>query len=675
MPQIINTNVAALNAQRNLSRSQGASDSALQRLSSGLRINSAKDDAAGLAISTRFDSQVRGTNVAIRNAGDGVSLVQTAEGALNSITTNLQRIRELALQSSNDTNTDVDREALNDEVQQLLEEIEATSAKASFNGRKLLDGSLTKASFQTGANVGEKIEFGIAKTTVDSLGTAIGNGISSDAAGTAVSDLDAGDLVINGIAVGASSSSDDTASTSAAASSAIAKAAAINRVSEQTGVTATANKNFIGGNDIGANGASAGIVLNGLSVEVTLSGATAAVRSSQMSAAINAISGQTGVRAEIADDPDGGINLIADDGRNIVLAAGSGALTAAGVGAAGTYGGSFTLASKDGSEIEITSNTGSVRAHAGLEVGTYSGGNSGALAGGGTVGGAGLTALVEGDLVINGVAVGATDSGMDTASTSLASSSAIAKAVAINRVSDQTGVTAEVMDSKVVSGAVATLTATTIAINNVATLVIAAQANVGLQMQAIVDAVNGISGQTGVSAAVLDGDQYTLTAGDGRNINIAVGSNAGGLTAGTYSAGVMLKSAGTIELTTNTANIANSGFSVGEYGGASSGTLLQDLDISTVEGAESAITAIDNALKTVTRSAAKMGAIQSRFESTISNLSVTNENLAAANSRIRDADFAAETAALSRSQVLQQAGISVLAQANARPQQVLSLLQ
>jgi len=139
MPQVINTNIASLNAQRNLNKSQSANQTALQRLSSGLRINSAKDDAAGLAISTRFNSQIRGLNVAVRNAGDGISLAQTAEGALGSMSDNLQRVRELAVQSANATNSDVDREALQAEVSQLLSEVSRTAEETDFNGRKLLD--------------------------------------------------------------------------------------------------------------------------------------------------------------------------------------------------------------------------------------------------------------------------------------------------------------------------------------------------------------------------------------------------------------------------------------------------------------------------------------------------------------------------------------------------------
>ncbi|HJY38321.1 MAG TPA: flagellin [Steroidobacteraceae bacterium] len=161
MPQVINTNVMSLNAQRNLSTSGGALATALQRLSSGLRINSAKDDAAGLAIAERFTTQIRGLNQAARNANDGISLAQTGEGALAEITNNLQRIRELAVQAANSTNSASDREALNQEVEQRLAEIQRVASQTSFNGQKILDGSFGTAAFQVGANAGETISIGL----------------------------------------------------------------------------------------------------------------------------------------------------------------------------------------------------------------------------------------------------------------------------------------------------------------------------------------------------------------------------------------------------------------------------------------------------------------------------------------------------------------------------------
>src|ERR1044071_7389372 len=160
MALVINTNVQSLNAQRNLSTSQSSMATALQRLSSGMRINSAKDDAAGLAISNRFTTQIRGLNQAARNANDGISLAQTAESALGELTNNLQRIRELAVQSANATNSASDRVALDQEVQQRISEINRIATQTSFNGQKVLDGTFGTATFQVGANVGETISVG-----------------------------------------------------------------------------------------------------------------------------------------------------------------------------------------------------------------------------------------------------------------------------------------------------------------------------------------------------------------------------------------------------------------------------------------------------------------------------------------------------------------------------------
>ncbi|MFT4823247.1 MAG: flagellin [Halioglobus sp.] len=238
MAQVINTNIASLNAQRNLNSSQGDLNTSLQRLSSGLRINSAKDDAAGLAIAERFTTQIRGLNQAGRNANDGISLSQTAEGALSEVTNNLQRIRELAVQSSNATNSASDRNALQTEVTQLLNEIDRVANQTQFNGVSLLDGSFTGAVFQVGANSGETIT--VAATT-DANTAALGSVSQNTSAGLSVAAsgltgfavaLVAGDFTVNGVDVGA------IAGASSAAERAGQLVNAINNVSQQTGVGA-----------------------------------------------------------------------------------------------------------------------------------------------------------------------------------------------------------------------------------------------------------------------------------------------------------------------------------------------------------------------------------------------------------------------------------------------------
>ena len=206
MAAIINTNVISLNAQRNLNSSQNALATTLQRLSSGMRINSAKDDAAGLAISERMTSQIRGLNQAVRNANDGISMSQTAEGALGEIGNNLQRIRDLAVQSRNASNSVSDRTALNNEVQQLKSEIDRVASTTAFNGIKLLDGSFTNQAFQVGANVGETITItSLVNAQSSSLGTSTTT--TANVTGAARARLSprytAGDLKINGVSVGA----------------------------------------------------------------------------------------------------------------------------------------------------------------------------------------------------------------------------------------------------------------------------------------------------------------------------------------------------------------------------------------------------------------------------------------------------------------------------------------
>ncbi len=313
MPQIINTNIASLTAQRNLNKSQTANQQALERLSSGLRINSAKDDAAGLAISTRFTSQIRGLNVAIRNAGDGISLAQTAEGALGTMNDNLQRIRELSVQSANATNSDVDREALQAEVDQLIAEVTRTADETDFNGRKLLDGSF-EATFQIGANAGQSIDISIAQLTADKLGAGIESGISALGTDSAIAN---GDLVINGVGIDASSASDDTASTSGADRSAISKANTINEKSDETGVAAEVNVNVASGTGQTISSTNGSITLNDVRIDITTGGVDADADRASVLQAINAVSGQTGITAVDTGDVSTGINLQSEDGRNI----------------------------------------------------------------------------------------------------------------------------------------------------------------------------------------------------------------------------------------------------------------------------------------------------------------------------------------------------------------------
>ncbi|WP_163833694.1 flagellin N-terminal helical domain-containing protein [Spartinivicinus ruber] len=687
MPQIINTNVTALIAQRTLNTTQQAEDNALARLASGLRVTGTQDDAAGFAISIRFDSHIRGSTIAIRNSNDGVSLAQTAEGAFTSIINNLHRIRELALQSANDSNTEIDRIALNEEIQQLLSEVQTVAENTNFNSKKLLDGSLTNTLFQTGVNLGDVVPISIAKVTTDRLGSTLTDGISSSRPGASTT-LASGDLVINGVPIVAPTGSDDNASTHDRERSAIAIAAAINKSAGLTEVTARANPNVVGYSGFSAatnatvNGS---IIINNVSINVsTNTNLEADVNRESVVSSINNSTGQTGVRAINTGNLNTGITLIADDGRNIRYDDnGSGLSAAVAITAAGTqtYVGSYTLVAQNQQPINIDFGRSDIGRFTGLAFGSYSGGNSGVV--GRRVS---TTALSTGDLVINGIAVGSSVTAFDTASSINNNASAIAKAAAINLVKEQTGVTATVLPTVVYARSVnpGNDRNESVEINGVTiSLSFTASDSESQVIDKVVTAVNKKSGQSGVIAEVF-GDSFRLIAQDGRNVNLAnetanatdAGFNVPSIGANT-GASIQLLSAGKIEISTNNPflSINRVGFRVGIYGNLEQSQLLQDIDVSTAAGANLAIKAVDHALDQIAFQQAKLGAIQNRFFSTINNLQVNNENLASAKSRIVDADFAAETAAFSRAQVLQQAGISVLAQANAKPQQVLELLQ
>lgn len=725
MAMSINTNAVSLSAQRNLSKTGQSLATSIQRLSSGLRINSAKDDAAGLSITNRMTSQIRGTGVAIQNSRDAISLAQTGEGALQESTSILQRIRDLAVQSANDTNSSSDRAALQAEVSQLKEELNRIAETTSFNGVNLFDGSKQSFAFQTGANAGETVNVKVQSITTDKIGASATAGLSSTAnnisstggegflSGSTGDALAAGDLVINGFAVGASSGSDDSASTSFTSSSAIAKAAAINEISDASGITAVVNANVVEGVEVTAVGTLAATAatfqINGVSIAGGLN-STLSVQANLQSIAqgVNDVKGQTGVTAEVITTDNGfRIDLTAEDGRNITLtnegsegglpfsaqglAAGSGGIANS---LSVTYTGTFTLISEDGSDYTLSTNTGDIDT-AGLVEGTYTGSQSQVVGNSllaTNAAGATTLALAAGDLVINSVAIRATSSSDDTASTSGASGSAIAKAAAINEVADQTGVSATV-EANVINGTVSGSTAgstNTLTINGVG-ISIASGDNDSDTITNIVDGVNDKASQTGVRAEAT-GTGFQLIADDGRNIAI---NGSGGTQLGidiqnpqngtstSYTdmtaayvqiSSVTLVSGDQIDIGSNTTNVSDSGFRVGEFGSQENGQLVSQIDISTVEGANDAIISVDNALTQVDRVRSDFGAVQNRFESTISNLSSLSENLTVARGQILDTDFASETASLTKAQVLQQAGTAMLSQANALAQTALSLL-
>ena len=301
MAQYVNTNVSSLNTQRSLNQSQGALQTSLQRLSSGLRINSAKDDAAGMAISERMTGQIRGMNQAMRNANDGISLAQTAEGGMSESTNILQRIRELAVQSANATNSDTDRAALNSEVTQLTSELDRIASTTSFNGNKILDGTFTSRAFQVGANAGETINVAAIKSsrTAD-----IGQTTDATITGSAVTTaLDAGDLIINGNDVGA------------VAADASLIATAISATSSSVTATATNTSTTVFNSSVGTGVAAPdyGLTIDGDAIDLSTGAADGTITGGEVAAAISALTGYT------ATYTGANLTITKDDASNILL--------------------------------------------------------------------------------------------------------------------------------------------------------------------------------------------------------------------------------------------------------------------------------------------------------------------------------------------------------------------
>ena len=492
MPSIINTNVNSLTAQRQLGVSQNSMATSMARLSSGLRINSAKDDAAGLAISERFTAQIRGVNQAGRNANDGISLAQTAEGDLAQISNNLQRIRELAVQSANSTNTASDRLSLNNEATALIVENDRVAATSAFNGIKLLDGTFTAQNFQVGANgtASDQIAVtSIASARGNSLGVGASSSYSTAVNGSVITSavaLIAGDMSINGYQVGAAGT--DGVSNNTATTSGIAVAAAINAISGNSNVTATVSATAVAGTTVSTFTAmvAGDILINGVDIGAIALATTAAGRGGQVAAAINAKTAQTGVTATV-NTATGAVALAAADGRN----------------------------------IDVT--------------------------------------------------------------------------------------------TKVASAAI----------------------NTGLG--------------SGGAATVVTRSRVSLSSSSSDGINLSAG---------------------------NTDGLAKAGLTGGFIPATSqSGAGVSALNLTTAAGSLAALATVDAAIGTINSTRAALGAFQARFTSVVASLATTGENLTASRSRVQDADYAAETANLSRAQILQQAGTAMVAQANQLPQGVLALLR
>ena len=389
---------------------------------------------------------------------------------------------------------------------------------------------------------------------------------------------------------------------------------------------------------------------------------------------------RTGVTAVDTGLDVAGVQLIAKDGRNITVtsvslsAATTGLKFSAGISDTGTY----TLSSAGKITVQQGSTAGGLD-HTGLTSGTFSTQTAYVSTTAGQ-----SASLQAGDFKINGILVAASVKTSDTASSFNQSSSAISKAAAINQSKDLTGVTASVNVTKVQGTAMvaaAAATTGTIVINGVTTGAMSTSTNASASRSTVIAAINAITGRTGVTATD-DGDRIKLEAKDGRNIQVSSASLAAattGLTFGKNFGTFTLTSSKAISVTAGNNDVAqinlHAGLEVGTYGETRTGNSLDKLDISTVDGATKALSALDNAIQSIDTNRASLGAVQNRLTSTIASLTNTSDNLSASRSRIQDADFAAETAALSRSQVLQQAGMAMLSQANQQPQQVLALLR
>ena len=701
---VINSNLNALAAQES-SRSSGLKMSqAMERLSTGLKINSAKDDAAGNSIATRMTSQIRGMAKAIQNTNDAISMTQTAEGAYGNVSDILQRMRELAVQASSGTNTGSDRQSMQLEVTQLKQQIDDIANKTNHNNIKLLDGSAQKVVIQTNTNSSDTMALSFGSVKTKDIG--VGSRATLSAAGGTLTNMGvitANTLLINGVAVGSSKAVDDNASPATdAASSAIAKSAAINAVSSLSGVYAKADVNTVSGSAMTATASTFTITLNGVATSSITTTTDTSLNRKLITNAINAMAAQSGVTATDTGDDTLGVTLSAADGRNIVTTTTATSITTVGIAASTTNIGSFSLYTLDGRSINVDTVTGADGAtaisHSGLKVGTFQSDTAlmtsflraspASTAAPATT----TTGLLDNStMIINGVAIGQALTTDDTASDTTATSStraasAIAIAAAINRSTNLTGVTASATPNIVRGTGFTASTASnyTLALNGTSITVNTQTRN------GAIDSINAYSGQTGVVASAF-GDGVQLTAQDGRNITLSstsgVAANFGltGVTLGTsitaattFYSQVTLSSANKFTVQagkTGVDNLQNLGFRQGTFGGSDNGLKVNQLDVSTASGAQQALVALDAALNTVAQAQATSGAYANRLDVVINNLTESSQNITASRSRITDTDYAVETTNLARQQIISQAATAMLAQANQQGQMVLSLLK
>jgi len=587
MPLVVNSNISSLNAQRQLLQSGADLNKASERLASGKRINSAADDAAGLAISNRQTSQIRGLDQAVRNANDGISLIQTAEGALDETSNILQRMRELAIQSANGIYSNEDRATLDAEVQQLKAEMDRIAETTSFNGQKVLDGSLTDLALQVGSEANQTISFGIQGFSSGSLGGAGGDLIGEAlTAGTALlTALDGDDITINDVTI--------------------------------SSLTAAANLGEaldIINADLEGKGAQVSTLV---SVEAAAAGDGAL------------IAGTDNMQIEVVDAAGNTQTFKLTDTANMEeLVDKINAETS--VSASLSENGKLVLAQEDVVSIEVTGNTTAAQDASGFSTGSARGQ----------------------DGVVNNFSLVFTDTSADGSGVkieTISATPAVTDALGIN-FNDDDGNTIGIARTALATN---DLNEGDLIINGVEIGAIGAETSIAANVTAVIDAINKKSDETGVIA---------FEAGSGSDNNIGLRSVSGDVVAVEY--GTNATDANVFALT-----------GLQEQNAAQGAGSIASVTVGTVAGAQKAIDTIDSALEQINSTRAELGAVSNRLDFTVSNLSNISEKSSAARSRIVDADFASETAQLSRAQVLQQASQAMLAQANARPQQVLSLLQ
>ena len=701
----INTNLSALNAQHNLLKQSQEMDQAMARLSSGKRINSAADDAAGSAIASKMEAQVRSLSVAIRNANDAISLTQTAEGALGEIENILQRMRELSVQAGNSTLNQSDREQIQLEVNQLASEIDAISSKTNFNGVTLLNGNNDTVTMQIGATDQDALDIALEHTSVSALGIGSSDTITKStfitdrvvALGTTT--IAATDIKLNGENIFASNfnpasttvrgATDDVSgalSGTAAATGqygAIALATAINGNTGKHGVTAEAFNIVTAKSQVYTAGA---ITINNITVQ---SRATLEEFISAVNAEV------TEVEASINNE---GFLQFKNDGAVIQFGGAFMGITA------DAYGGFVKMSNGNDSPIEILAgskdngfqaDTGNLSDLLLFGMNEVRKNDTGSITYSSNAAVDGTVLQASDGLKINNVLIEKLES--QTSS----NVSAADKANAINAKSSETGVTARGTNSIdiVVDVDSATMSEHATATVQGVTIDFTGDNN----LADMIDAINtNLAGTSDVIATATDTGNLRLSSASGVTISFADTT----ATAASVGAGVLFKSAtytkdgstvtttlgvaearGFIELTSLNGNaiviedgqqdttVDSGSDRIGFSSSNEEGTEAQGVSVATVSSAASSLASLDNALEKVSKFRASFGAYENRLDATINNLTTLKVNTDAARSRIEDADFAAETSNLTKSQILSQAATSMLAQANASKQNLLALLQ